>query len=227
MRIVVSGTHAIGKSTLIGDFAAAHREYEVLPDPFELIDAAADEPDASTYLAQLRIAADRLLDLSPGDDVIAERGPLDFLAYLVALDDLGRIDLDADVLSRATALTEEAMTHVDLLVLLPITANDGIRAPEDEDPGFRQAMNDALSDLVDDAELLGSARVAEITGQPPQRLHRLRVEIGQGDRSERSSKTLACPMCGDRLSFEILDDEKFLVAWSCVICGLVRTTEPA
>lgn len=35
-----------------------------------------------------------------------------------------------------------------------------------------------------------------------------------------------CPTCGDQLAFEILDDEKFLVAWSCVNCGLIRTTEP-
>jgi len=26
--------------------------------------------------------------------------------------------------------------------------------------------------------------------------------------------------------FEILDDERFLVAWSCLTCGLIRTTEP-
>jgi rubredoxin len=35
-----------------------------------------------------------------------------------------------------------------------------------------------------------------------------------------------CPTCGDELRFEILDDERFLVAWSCVNCGLIRTTEP-
>ncbi|GAA3019444.1 hypothetical protein GCM10010462_01680 [Microbacterium dextranolyticum] len=35
-----------------------------------------------------------------------------------------------------------------------------------------------------------------------------------------------CPTCGDPLSFEILDDERFLVAWSCLGCGLIRTTEP-
>lgn len=35
-----------------------------------------------------------------------------------------------------------------------------------------------------------------------------------------------CPTCGDELVFEILDDERFLVAWSCVTCGLIRTTEP-
>jgi len=42
----------------------------------------------------------------------------------------------------------------------------------------------------------------------------------------RTPEPWVCPTCGDRLSFEILDDEKFLVAWSCVTCGLVRTTEP-
>jgi hypothetical protein len=36
-----------------------------------------------------------------------------------------------------------------------------------------------------------------------------------------------CPTCGDALRFEILDDDRFLVAWSCVTCGLIRTTEPA
>ncbi len=36
-----------------------------------------------------------------------------------------------------------------------------------------------------------------------------------------------CPTCGDPMRFEILDDERFLVAWSCLTCGLIRTTEPA
>lgn len=36
-----------------------------------------------------------------------------------------------------------------------------------------------------------------------------------------------CPTCGEPLRFEILDDEAFLVAWSCLNCGLVRVTEPA
>ncbi|WP_191089247.1 hypothetical protein [Microbacterium radiodurans] len=35
-----------------------------------------------------------------------------------------------------------------------------------------------------------------------------------------------CPTCGDALRFEILDDESFLVAWSCLTCGLVRMSEP-
>jgi len=44
--------------------------------------------------------------------------------------------------------------------------------------------------------------------------------------TSRSLQPWECPTCGDRLSFEILDDERFLVAWSCLNCGLVRATEP-
>jgi rubredoxin len=44
--------------------------------------------------------------------------------------------------------------------------------------------------------------------------------------SSRIPEPWDCPTCGDPMMFEILDDERFLVAWSCVTCGLVRTTEP-
>ncbi|WP_417555848.1 hypothetical protein [Microbacterium sp.] len=47
MRIVVSGTHASGKSTLISDFALRHPGFTVLPDPFELLDEASDAPGAA------------------------------------------------------------------------------------------------------------------------------------------------------------------------------------
>ena len=182
MRIVVSGTHAIGKSTLIGDFAASHPEYEVLPDPFELVDTAADEPDASTYLAQLRLSADRLVELSPADRVIAERGPLDFLAYLAAMDHLRRIRLQEEVRIRAAALIAQAMCAVDLLVVLPATGYDDFRAPEDEDPELRQAMNDALLDLVDDSDLLAGTTLVEIAGPTSSRLNRVEEALRNRER---------------------------------------------
>jgi len=42
----------------------------------------------------------------------------------------------------------------------------------------------------------------------------------------RVTEPWVCPTCGDHLKFEILDDERFLVAWSCLNCGLIRATEP-
>ena len=162
MRIVVSGTHASGKSTLISDFAARHRDFVVLPDPFESIDETWDEPGAAMFAAQLGVAARRLLDYGPGDEVIAERGPIDFLAYLGAL--------GSEPSDRVWELAAEAMRRVDLLVVLPLVSPDSIPVSADEHPALRAAMNDELLDLVDDPDLVAEATVIELTGAPPDRL---------------------------------------------------------
>lgn len=175
LRAVVSGAHGSGKSTLIGDFAMSHREWEVLPDPFEDIDAAA-EPDAALFLRQLRIAAERLLEPATGP-VIAERGPLDFLAYLDALDALGRRSSALELLERGRRLTARTMDGVDLLILLPLAATDPIEVGVEEDPELREAMDLALLELADDPDLTGGARVVEITGDRARRLRRLEDAI--------------------------------------------------
>ena len=65
------------------------------------------------------------------------------------------------------------MQHVDLLVLLPLTASDRIEVSEEEDLELRTAMNEALLELADDTDLVGAARVVEVTGSPQARLARL------------------------------------------------------
>lgn len=171
VRIVVSGTHASGKSTLISDFAAVHREYDVLPDPFELIDESLDAPSARVFLLQLQISAERLYEVRPDANVIAERAPLDFLAYLAALDETGRGASSDQVFERARALTATAMRQVDVLVLLPLNSVDQIWVPADEDHDLRDAMNGALLELSDDPDLVGQrTRVAELTGDRSRRL---------------------------------------------------------
>lgn len=174
MRIVVSGTHASGKSTLIADFALRHPEFAVLPDPFELVDEMWDSPNAASFAAQLRISADRLDPLESPENLIAERGPIDFLAYLLALEELTGASDSRQLLERATEITREALRHVDLLVVLPLTAIDPIEAGIDEHLELRDTMNGILLDLLDDSDLIGRrTRVAEITGDRDRRLSAL------------------------------------------------------
>lgn len=170
MRIVVSGTHASGKSTLISDFALQHPEFVVLPDPFELIDETWDHPSVGMFAAQLRVSADRLLT-GQAASFIAERGPLDFLAYLLALDELGDGSLSPELLERSAAIATEALSRVDLLVVLPLDGANPIEVDDDEHRQLRRAMNDILMDLLDDPDLLGdSPRVTEIVGGRRERL---------------------------------------------------------
>jgi hypothetical protein len=177
MRIVVSGTHASGKSTLISDFALGHPEFSVLADPFDLMDERWDRPGAAMFASQLRIAADRLSGDDLPDRVIAERGPLDFFAYLLALEHLGRASSSRELLERAAGLTAEALGHVDLIVVLPLGSADGVAPGADEDPELRDAMNDALLDLVTDPHLIGGAGVIEIVGDRQQRLSSLESRV--------------------------------------------------
>ncbi len=180
MRIVVSGTHASGKSTLVADFCAAHPEFDHLPDPFELLDEFDDQPGASSFLTQLAASARRLEGLDPHSEVIAERGPLDFLAYLVALESLGRVRLPEEVIERAEAITRAAMQHVDLVLLLPLNSADEIWVHPEEDLSLRAAMNDALLELGDDPELIGDrALTVELTGDRQARLRALESAIDQ------------------------------------------------
>jgi len=180
MRIVVSGTHASGKSTLVSDFALAHPGFAVLPDPYELMDEAGDSPHPAMFATQLRLSAIRLDPAQSPGDLIAERGPIDFLAYLLAMEDRAGVSASHEVVERAFAITREALRHVDLLVVLPLTAGDGIRAGDDEHLWLRDAMNEALLDLIDDPDVIGErTRVAEITGDRGQRLALLEALIAE------------------------------------------------
>src|SRR5262249_20941306 len=100
--------------------------------------------------------------------------PLDFVAYLQALKDLGREDTSS-MLADAVEIATRGMKHVDLLVVLPLNEEDGMDIPDDEDPELREAMNAALLEIVAVAAI-GRARVLELTGSERQRLAALERE---------------------------------------------------
>ena len=185
MRIVVSGTHCSGKSTLVADFLAAHRDYVHEPEPYEWLDVygevAADEPGVDDFYRQLELSVERLGEYGTGARVVAERSPLDFVAYMLALADLGRAVNDCALIASASERAALGMAHVDLLVLLPLNGTDRIVAPDSEDLELREAMNDRLVDIVAaDAYSLfagGRPRVVEIHGARHERLRQLELAV--------------------------------------------------
>lgn len=177
MRIAVSGTHCWGKSTLIEDFLAAHRDYVHEPEPYEWLSQLQDEPlaadpDCDDFHRQLEVSVERWRSHGPGTRVIGERSPLDFIAYLLALGDLRRDRCPRGLFDSAIELASTGMQHIDLLVVLPLDDSDGISAPESEDLELRDAMNDRLLELIagDEHDLLGACRVIEVSGGRQQRL---------------------------------------------------------
>lgn len=173
MRIAVSGTHGSGKSTLVDDFLARHPEFIHEPEPYtwlEDVEPFSDEPTADDFHRQLELSVERLTKYERGARVIAERSPIDFLAYLLALQDLGRAARDCERIAAAAELAATGMAHLDLLVVLPL------HGTEAEDPDLREAMHDRLLDLIATDEyalLTNGPRILEISGTPPQRLRAL------------------------------------------------------
>lgn len=181
MRIAVSGTHCSGKSTLIDDFLAAHRDYLHEPEPYEWLDDVAEEPTEDDFYRQLELSVDRLRNYGGGSRVIAERSPLDFLAYLLALTDLGRSGRDCERTASAAELAAAGIANLDLLVVLPLNERDGLAAPESEDLELREAMNDRLLDLIttDPYSLFASGhpRIVEVYGRRHERLQMLEQAV--------------------------------------------------
>ena len=173
MRIAVSGTHCNGKSTLIDEFLSVHTNFAHEPEPYTVLvedfgEEFSEEPCVEDFYRQLEFNADRLRQYPPGKNVIYERCPIDFLAYIDAL--------DSNSVKRALGLVSEAIEHLELIAYVPI--GEDIDA---EFPKLRKAVDRRLSGVYseDDFGIISSSNVAvvQVRGSTAQRLSQLEEAI--------------------------------------------------
>ena len=169
MRVAVSGTHGVGKSTLIDEFLRRHSEFVHEPEPYtvmveDLGEEFSAEPSIDDFRRQLEFNIERLSHHAPGENVIYERCPVDFLDYMYALD---RKSVEA-----LLEPVSEAMQHLDLIFYLPF---DG--TSEQEFPKLQRAVDRRLSSIFRDDEfgIMSStnAIIVEANGSTDHRLHTL------------------------------------------------------
>ncbi|RKG90112.1 hypothetical protein D7W82_05025 [Corallococcus sp. CA049B] len=171
MRIAMSGTHRVGKSTLIEDLGEALPEYRVVDEPYHLLEEEgyefASPPSLEDFLEQLRRSLE-LLDEEDARNVLFDRCPLDFLGYLLTHEDSDAFDVE-EWLPRLRS----ALKTLDLVVFVPIEERDRIRLPAHEDSQQRREVDEKLAWLLLDdphelgVEILsvhgsGAARVAQV-----------------------------------------------------------------
>ena len=188
MRIAISGTHCSGKSTLIDVFLVAHPDYRYEPEPYEALqdrgEVFAAEPDADDFYRQLEYSIERLQVCRPGDRVIFERSPLDFVAYLLALDDLNRYTANRLLSKRSIEKVRESIPLLDVVVFLPIDES-GIVVPDEEDAELRTAVAKRLEQILidDDLDLFSNKRpvVIELSGATAARLRLLESALSRVD----------------------------------------------
>lgn len=170
MLIGVSGSHCSGKSTLIDAFCERHPEFTRLAESYEELDELWSEVTVEVLIEQLEFQIEQLRSLD-ADNVIVERTPLDFVAYLQALNDLGRSSFDA---SKTLERTRDAVRRFDLVVFVP-TEGTSIYVPVEEDRELRSAVNHRLRELIMEGNLVIDA--IEVFGSNSQRVELLDNEL--------------------------------------------------
>ena len=171
MRIAVSGAHATGKSTLIAELADRLPGYRLVEEPYHAMVAEGyvfpAHPDADDYDAQLTRSVGLLAEADESD-VVFDRCPADFLAYLAALP-----ATDSALLRKALAAARAPMGTLDLVVYVPIESPDRIAPEVIELRRMRRRVDDVLRDmLIDDAWGL-AANVFEVRGTPAERARQI------------------------------------------------------
>ncbi len=157
MRITVCGTHRVGKSTLVEALGARLPGYRVVDEAYKLLEEEgfefSDPPTLGDYEELCRAAIDTAHELP--DDAIVDRCPLDYVAYLLALDP----DYDLD---RIRDSIDNSMACFDLVVVVRIDPAIAISASEDL--ALRSAVDEQIERLVLDNVLDLELHAVEVSG---------------------------------------------------------------
>ena len=145
MKIAVSGAHRTGKSTLVAELCSVLPGYSCYGEPYHLLEEEGHIFPELPGLEDFELQLDYSIELisSSDDNVIFDRCPVDFLAYMMTYADFDDYDLQAWLPKVLNALEQ-----LDLLVLVPIEEPDLIVCPEWEDPELRIRVNDELYSLI-------------------------------------------------------------------------------
>ncbi|MEY4298933.1 MAG: hypothetical protein RIR25_169 [Verrucomicrobiota bacterium] len=198
MRIAVSGSHSLGKSTVVNDWVAAHARYSREEEPYRALSLHGPYEirfrDASTRLQngiQLYYNIGRIHRYgSRSDDVIFDRAPVDYLAYSQYTANCGTTDIDDAFVQSMVPTVRESLDHLDLIAFVPCSERwpvameeDGIRpvdhAYRDEvDAIFKQIYREGRFGVMPGKN---APRLVELCGSREQRLEQLQVAIADLD----------------------------------------------
>ena len=177
MRIAVSGSHRVGKSTLVEALGEALAGYATVDEPYhQLVEEGhelAATPSVEDFELQLRRSIEDLRD--GDDDVLFDRCPLDLLAYLRVHVDADLVDLDGWL----PAVTE-AVARLDLIVFVPIEEPDRIALARSEDDELRRAVDEELRGMLLGGGLGVQADVVEVTGAVRARVEQVLSRVRGG-----------------------------------------------
>jgi predicted ATPase len=173
MRIAVSGSHRVGKTTLAEALADALPGHVGVPEPYLLLEEEGHEFAEVPAIEDFELQLERSFRCSAesGSNVVFDRCALDILGYL-----LTHRDADAFQLEEWMPRVEESVASLDLVVFAPIEEPDRIAVLPSMDP-LRAQVDAVLRDvIIDDAYGMGFD-VITAEGTAAERLRRVMEEL--------------------------------------------------
>lgn len=170
MRIAISGTHRVGKSTLVEALSDELPEYSIFEEPYDqLVEEGhdfAEMPSVEDFELQLERSIACLEESDP--NVLFDRCPADFLGYLLTHSEAEMFDL-----KRWLPRVRKAMATLDLVVFVPIEDRDRIVLSPSEDAELRMMVDEKLRDILLENPFGFGAGVLEVAGAPRERVQQV------------------------------------------------------
>ena len=196
MRIAITGSHSLGKSTVVNDWVARCPGFTREEEPYRALGLHGPYTilfrDAATRLhngIQLYYSISRVHRYAtPAHDVIFDRAPVDYLAYSQYTADTGRTDIDDAFVASMVPAVRESLDHLDILAFVPKSdawpvemQADGIRPV---DHGYRDAVDAIFKQIYREGRygvMQGPRRprLIELVGSRERRLEQLQQAIDE------------------------------------------------
>ena len=154
MRIGISGTQNIGKSTVIKDFIERWDMYETPDKTYRDVLkekglSCNQETNPETQTIILNHLCDQVLMTQRLDNIITDRTPYDALAYSLWAHEKGIVGFDEAFIQGQIDLAREASSFYDVIFHIPIVKGHDVELVEDNlrdtDPEFRIEMDNIFS----------------------------------------------------------------------------------
>lgn len=194
MRILISGSHSLGKSTIVADFVQTYSNYIHEEEPYRVLRRFhniqfAKKATCFCNSLQMYYAISRLQQYrSSKDCVIFDRAPVDYLPYSMYPALYGESDITDAYVENLVEPIRESLCFADLVVFVPITnkhivelEDDGIRPIDIEyrksvDTFFKQIYREQLYDIM---PKVNPPRLIELWGDRQARVTKLANVIAE------------------------------------------------
>jgi hypothetical protein len=183
MRIAVSGSHFMGKSTLIKDFIEKYPDYKCEIEPYyklqdEKTMELSLEPSLESLLEQLDYSIKQVNELANEHNIIFDRCPIDYIAYAMCE---ASIDINNSEIFERFPEVKEALNNLDMILFLPITKEHLIEYTE-ENPAYRIAADKCFKkiyrdDIYDIFPRYNHPKIIEIWGDRLARIKKIESYI--------------------------------------------------